>query len=360
MTRTDGGLGAERSSRWGQELVEPLRKQRPAPRPTTLVLYHRCVSGVGADGARPVEVRGLVRRYGELTALDRIDLAVEGGDIYGFLGPNGAGKTTTLRILLGLIGRNAGSVSLFGRDPAVEPLAALAGVAGFIEEPRLYPYLSGRANLELLAALDRGGAGRTEIDAVLEQVELLDRAGDKLAGYSQGMRQRLGLASCLIRRPQLLLLDEPANGVDPAGIRFLRGLLRELAQGGMTILLSSHLLAEVQEVCNRVAVINDGRIVYEGELVELESGGSYRLKVTDVARAAAALASMAGLRGLSRDGDELTFTLADEAGTVALTRALADAGVGIHALAREQTTLEDLFFRLTEPEARRETEAIVA
>ncbi len=130
-------------------------------------------------------------------------------------GPNGAGKTTTLRMLLGLIRRDGGSVRLFGRDPEADPVAALAGVAGFIEEPRLYTYLTGRANLELLAALDRGGAGRKEIDEVLELVELDERAGDKVGQYSQGMRQRLGLASCLIRRPRLLLLDEPANGVDP-------------------------------------------------------------------------------------------------------------------------------------------------
>ncbi|MDP9232448.1 MAG: ATP-binding cassette domain-containing protein, partial [Actinomycetota bacterium] len=221
---------------------------------------------------RPVEVRGLVKRYGRLTAVDQVDLTVESGDVYGFLGPNGAGKTTTLRMLLGLIRRDGGSIRLFGRDPAADAVGALAGIAGFIEEPRLYPYLSGRANLELLAALDRGQAGRKQIDEVLELVELRDRAGDRAGEYSQGMRQRLGLASCLIRRPRMLLLDEPANGVDPAGIRFLRALLRRLADEGMTIVLSSHLLAEVQEVCNRVAVINNGRIVHEGALAALEAG----------------------------------------------------------------------------------------
>jgi ABC-2 type transport system ATP-binding protein len=313
------------------------------------------------DAARPVVVRGLVKRYGGLTAVDQVDLAVAAGDVYGFLGPNGAGKTTTLRMLLGLIRRDAGSIRLFDRDPADDSLAALAGVAGFIEEPRLYPYLSGRANLELLAALDRGHAGRKEIDEVLEQVELLERARDKVGEYSQGMRQRLGLASCLIRRPRLLLLDEPANGVDPAGIRFLRTLLRRLAGEGITILLSSHLLAEVQEVCNRVAVIDHGRIVHEGALADLDTGGSYRLRATDPARAAGALERLDGVRGLRRDHDELVFALSGDEDTVELTRALADAGVGIRALVREQTTLEELFFRLTEPNANvPEREAAIA
>jgi ABC-2 type transport system ATP-binding protein len=302
----------------------------------------------GVSEPRPVELRGLVKRYGHLTAVDRVDLEVESGDVYGFLGPNGAGKTTTLRMLLGLIRRDGGSVRLFGRDPEANPVAALAGVAGFIEEPRLYPYLSGRANLELLAALDRSGAGRSEIDEILELVELSDRAGDKVGEYSQGMRQRLGLASCLIRRPRLLLLDEPANGVDPAGIRFLRDLVRRLAEEGMTILLSSHLLAEVQEVCNRVAVIDHGRIVHEGALADLDTGGNYRLQVTDGARAAAALEHVDGLSGLRRERDALLFALAGDEHTVELTRALADAQVGIRALVREQTTLEELFFRLTE------------
>src|SRR5205823_4209678 len=210
---------------------------------------------------------------------------------------NGAGKTATLRLLLGLIHRDDGSIRVFGRDPAADPVAALARVAGFIEEPRLYPYLSGRANLELLAALDRGGAGRNQIDEILELVELSDRAGDKVGEYSQGMRQRLGLASCLIRRPRLLLLDEPANGVDPAGIRFLRDLVRRLADEGMTILLSSHLLAEVQEVCNRVAVIDNGRIVHEGALSALahSTATRYRLQTTDPERAVTVCQRLDGL-----------------------------------------------------------------
>jgi ABC-2 type transport system ATP-binding protein len=302
---------------------------------------------------RPLEARGLVKRYGTVTAVDRVDLSVDRGDIYGFLGRERGGKTTTLRMLFALVRRDAGSIRLFGRDPAEDPIAALAGIAGIIEEPRVHPYLSGRANLELLAALDRSGAARKQIDAVLEQVELQDRAKDRVAEYSQGMRQRLGIASCLIRRPRLLLLDEPANGVDPAGIRFLRALLRELADEGMTILLSSHLLAEVQEVCNRVAVINLGRIVHEGALTDLAATAAprYRLRPTEPERAAAALDRLEGVQELRREQNELSFTLVGDGDAVALTHALAQAGVGIRELVREQTTLEELFFRLTETEA---------
>ena len=332
------------------EMTEPAAVIKSSASPTTIGAR---VSEPVSSEPRPIEARGLVKRYGAVTAVDRVDLSVDRGDIYGFLGPNGAGKTTTLRMLLALIRRDAGSIRLFGRDPAEDPIAALTGVAGIIEEPRLYPYLSGRANLELLAALDRSGAGRTQIDAVLEQVELRERAKDRVADYSQGMRQRLGIASCLIRRPRLLLLDEPANGVDPAGIRFLRALLRQLAEQGMTILLSSHLLAEVQEVCNRVAVINLGRIVHEGALVDLAATAAprYRLRATDAARAAAALGKLECVHELRRDQDELSFTLAGDRDAVALTRVLSEAGVGIRELVREQARLEELFFRLTETEA---------
>src|SRR3954452_22408691 len=162
----------------------------------------------------PIEVRGLVKRYGEITAVDDVDLTVNSGDVFGYLGPNGAGKTTSLRMMLGLIRPTAGSVRLFGRDPQLS-VAALDGVAGFVEAPRFYPYLTGRTNLELLAALDGDGAA-ARVDEVLDVVELRGRAKDKVGGYSHGMRQRLGIAAALLRRPRLLLLDEPATGLDPA------------------------------------------------------------------------------------------------------------------------------------------------
>ncbi len=229
-----------------------------------------------------VEARGLVKTYGEITAVDHVDLTVEQGDVYGYLGPNGAGKTTSLRMLLGLIRPSSGSAKLFGRDPMIDGVRALEGVAGFVEAPRFYPYLSGRKNLELVAALDSGDA-RSQIDAALDTVDLTDRAKDKVGGYSHGMRQRLGIAGALIRRPQLLLLDEPATGLDPAGMRDMRALIRSLADSGITVLLSSHLMNEVEELCNRVAIIRAGRIVYEGGLDELRASaaGSYTLRTSD-------------------------------------------------------------------------------
>ena len=225
-----------------------------------------------SDDAPPVKARGLVKRYDEVLAVDHIDLNVRAGDVYGFLGPNGAGKTTTLRMALGLITPTEGTVELFGRDPLRRGAAALEGVAGFVEAPRFYPYLTGRKNLELLAALDGDGA-RERIDEVLDVVELAPRAKHRVGGYSHGMRQRLGIAAALLRRPRLLILDEPATGLDPAGMRDMRELIRRLAAEAITVLLSSHQLPEVQELCDRVAIVNRGRVVYEGALSELRRQG---------------------------------------------------------------------------------------
>src|SRR5438309_9528959 len=245
----------------------------------------RGVSSV-TDGAPPVKARGLVKRYKEVLAVDHIDLNVQAGDVYGFLGPNGAGKTTTLRMALGLIAPTEGTVELFGRDPMREGARALAGVAGFVEAPRFYPYLTARKNLQLLAALDGGGA-RERIDEVLEIVELTPRAKHRVGGYSHGMRQRLGIAAALLRRPRLLILDEPATGLDPAGMRDMRLLIRRLAGEGITVLLSSHQLPEGQELCDRGAMVDSGRVVYEGALSDLrrQGGAGYRLRTVDDAQA---------------------------------------------------------------------------
>src|SRR5438067_382904 len=213
-------------------------------------------------GPPPVEVRGLAKRYGELTAVAGVDLTVHAGDVYGYLGPNGAGKTTSLRMMLGLIRPTEGSVRLFGRDP-LATVHALDGVAGFVEAPTFYPYLTARRNLELLAAFDGNGAS-SRLDQALETVELAGRAGDRVGGFSHGMKQRLGIAAALLREPKLLVLDEPATGLDPAGMRDMRQLIRRLADEGITVVLSSHQLAEVEELCNRVAIVRAGRIVYEG------------------------------------------------------------------------------------------------
>jgi ABC-2 type transport system ATP-binding protein len=299
----------------------------------------------------PVEARGLVKRYDTITAVDGVDLTVEPGDVYGYLGPNGAGKTTVLRMLLGLVRPTAGSVTLFGRDPLLEGARALEGVAGFVEAPRFYPYLSGRKNLELLAALD-GGDARTRIDGVLDIVELADRQTDRVGGYSHGMKQRLGVAAALLRDPKLLLLDEPATGLDPAGMRDMRALVARLSLAGTTVLLSSHLLTEVEELCNRVAIVRSGRMVFEGALAELKhtAGGSWRLRTTDDQLAADVCRAQRGIDAVHAEPLELRFEATEDA-AAELSIALVEAGLGIRALAPHAATLEELFFRLTEGEA---------
>jgi ABC-2 type transport system ATP-binding protein len=303
---------------------------------------------VADEEAPPIRARGLVKRYKEVLAVDHIDLNVRAGDVYGFLGPNGAGKTTTLRMALGLIMPTEGTVELFGRDPIREGSRALEGVAGFVEAPRFYPYLAARKNLELLAALDGGGA-REHIDEVLEIVELSARAGHRVGGFSHGMRQRLGIAAALLRRPRLLMLDEPATGLDPAGMRDMRDLIRRLADEGLTVLLSSHQLPEVQELCDRVAIVDRGRVVYEGALSDLrrQGGAGYRLRSTDDTRALDLLRTQPGIEHATHGEQGLTFQ-AQESEVGALSLALGQAGVGILALTPELATLEDLFFRLTE------------
>jgi ABC-2 type transport system ATP-binding protein len=297
--------------------------------------------------APPIEVRGLVKRYGEILAVDDVDLTVEAGDVYGYLGPNGAGKTTSLRMMLGLIRPTAGQVRLFGHDPLIGA-RALDGVAGFVEAPQFYPYLSGRRNLELLAAFD-GHEATTRIDQALDTVELSGRAKDRVGGYSHGMRQRLGIAGALLRAPRLLLLDEPATGLDPAGMRDMRLLIRRLADEGMTVLLSSHLLPEVEELCNRVAIVRRGKIVYEGAIAELKRGAGavYRLSTTDDERALAVCRAQRGLGEVRIEHGYICFS-ADAAAAAELSQALVEAGALIQMLAPETVTLEDLFFSLTE------------
>jgi ABC-2 type transport system ATP-binding protein len=296
----------------------------------------------------PVEARGLVKQYGRITAVDHVDLTVNRGDVYGFLGPNGAGKTTALRMMLGLIYPTAGSVRLFGRDPIGEGAAALDGVAGFVEAPRFYPYMSARTNMRMMAAYD-GDEAPERVEEALETVELTGRADDKVGGYSHGMRQRLGIAAALLRRPNLLLLDEPATGLDPGGMRDMRTLIRRLADGGMTVLLSSHLLAEVEELCDRVAIIRAGRIVYEGAINELKASAAsaYRLRTSDNATALGVCQAQTGVAAARIEGADIRME-AGEPTIAELSVALIEAKLQITALVPESATLEDLFFRLTE------------
>jgi ABC-2 type transport system ATP-binding protein len=311
--------------------------------------------------AAPVAARGLVKRYGDLVAVDGVDLSVGHGDVFGYLGPNGAGKTTSLRMLLGLIRPTSGSVQLFGRDVSIGA-KALEGVAGFVEGPTFYPYLSARKNLCLLADYDGRGA-RSRIDEVLDIVDLRDRAKDRVGGYSHGMRQRLGIAAALLRDPRLLLLDEPTTGLDPAGMRDMRDLVRRLASEGLTVLLSSHLLTEVEDLCNRVAIIRKGRIVYEGPLAELKASapvGGYRLRTTDSLRARVVCTAQRGVSDVVLvDDAELRF-VADEETVAALSLALGAAGIGITTLAPESVSLEELFLHLTEGDGAQPHAEVVA
>jgi ABC-2 type transport system ATP-binding protein len=305
---------------------------------------------------RPIEARGLTKLYGERLAVSAVDVTVEPGDVYGYLGPNGAGKTTSLRMMLGLIRPSAGTALLFGRDPQIDGARALDGVAGFVEAPRFYPYLTARKNLELCAAFDGDGAA-ARIAEVLDAVDLADRAGDRVGGYSHGMKQRLGIAAALLRRPRLLILDEPTTGLDPAGMRDMHDLVRRLASDGLTVLLSSHLMAEVEELCNRVAIIRTGEILYEGGLEELlrSHGQSRRIRVAEPARALE-LGRELGLSLRRTDGDQLELE-EDEEAVLRYTVALGAAGVGIRELTTGRASLEHLFFELTEGDSRPEQTA---
>jgi ABC-2 type transport system ATP-binding protein len=296
----------------------------------------------------PVEVRGLVKRYGDLVAVAGVDLTVEPGDVYGYLGPNGAGKTTSLRMMLGLIRPTAGSVRLFGRDPQAT-VRALEGVAGFVEAPRFYPYLSGMENLRMMAAFD-GGDARERIGPALDIVDLADRAKDRVGGYSHGMRQRLGIAGALLRNPRLMLLDEPTTGLDPGGMRDMRKLVRRLAGEGITVVLSSHLLSEVEELCNRVAIVRNGSMVYEGHLSELRrtAGSGYRLRTTDDSVAERVCRAQPGVSDVRVTSDGGLRFAAPEPVVGELSVALVESGAAILALTPEHATLEELFFRLTE------------
>ncbi len=288
-----------------------------------------------------VETTGLTKRYGSIRAVESLDLTVRPGEVYGFLGPNGAGKTTTLRMLLGLIRPTAGSLRLFGQQPGPR---FLDRVGALIEGPAFYPYLTGRENLRVLAS--RAGVPGARVDDVLELVDLDRRSGDRYKTYSLGMKQRLGLAAALLKRPDLLILDEPTNGLDPAGITDMRVTIRRLAEAGTTVLLSSHLLAEVQQTCDRVGVIFEGRLVADTSVADLREGGSLRVSAEPVDLAAATVADLVGADRYTATDSTLTIDVArDEAAKV--NAALVAAGAQVSELRWAEPDLESLFFDLT-------------
>jgi ABC-2 type transport system ATP-binding protein len=295
-----------------------------------------------------VRADGLTKRFGSLTAVDGIDVSVAEGEVYGVLGPNGAGKTTFLRMLFGLIRPDGGTLEVFGRSWQRDGVGALDGVAGFIESPKFYPYLTGRRNLQLLAGLD-GGAARERIDEVLDVVDLVSRAGDRVGGYSFGMRQRLGVAASLLRDPRLLVLDEPANGLDPAGIRDMRALVHRLASSGLTVLLSSHDMDEVEEICDNVTIMKTGSVVYHGTIAELRRQAppqAHLLRTSDDSAALELAAGRAGLAVTAAEG-QLAVRGTQEA-VDAYVGSVVHAGLALRSLTLGEAPIEALFFMLTE------------
>ena len=297
-----------------------------------------------------IETQGLGKRFGDRAALDSIDLTVPRGCAFGFLGPNGAGKTTLIRLLLGLAEPTSGRMRLLGRDLPGGRAEALARVGAIIEEPRFHPHLTGRENLEVhAAARDRAAYGR--IDGALERVGLARRGGDKVGAYSLGMRQRLGIARCLLCDPELLVLDEPVNGLDPAGIIEFRDLVRSLVDEGRTVWLSSHLLDEVEKTCDVAAIVDSGRVVAQGTIAELTRGGAHAVDIVASPRAQAAglLAGIPGVtRAAERDGALRVEVERGGPETVtALLRRLLDHGVLVERVAPVAASLEDRFLDMT-------------
>ncbi len=305
--------------------------------------------GFGSGAALATE--GLRKRYGSQVALDGLDLRVPTGVVYGFLGPNGAGKTTTMRILTGLIHPDGGRVEVLGRPFGRRDRRRLFEVGSLIETPSFYPFLSGRENLRAIAATGaRTPASR--VDELLRLVNLGERAGDRVSRYSLGMKQRLGIAAALLSDPKLLLLDEPANGLDPAGIVGMRDTLRSLAAAGKTVLVSSHILSEVQQLADVVGIIANGRLVREGSIADLlRHEGSVRILVaaSEVTGAVATLDAMLGPGATTLEGGPEPGWIGvrfDPTRSAELNRALASAGI-YAARIEAGTTLETLFLELT-------------
>src|SRR4051794_29519014 len=296
-----------------------------------------------------VEAVEVTKRYGAITAVDRISLEVAQGEVYGVLGPNGAGKTTFLRMLFGLVRPDSGVIRLFGRTWDEDGPRALDGVSGFVESPRFYPYLSARTHLKGLGRLD-GGADPVRIDGVLEIVDLADRADDRVGGYSFGMRQRLGVALSLLRDPQLPVLDEPANGLDPAGMRDMRALVKRLAASGLTVLLSSHDMGEVEEICDNVTIMRTGSVAFHGRIAQLRERApeqGHRLATDDDAQARTLAAGHARLK-VSEHPDGDLVVVGPQAAVDAYVVALVREGIALRRLEATETPLEALFFMLTE------------
>ncbi len=291
-----------------------------------------------------IEANGLTKRFGERAAIDGVDLTVPAGVAFGFLGPNGAGKTTLIRTLLGLIQPTSGTVSLLGLPQPAKRAEALARVGAIVEEPKFHPHLTGRENLLVIAAA-RDRAAESRIGESLERVGLAQRADDRVKSYSLGMRQRLGIARCLLADPALLILDEPMNGLDPAGILEMRHLVRAFVNEGRTVFLSSHLLDEVEKTCDQVAIVDRGRIVVSGGVEEIATSGEPTLliEVDDEAVARRVL----GDAPVEAEGRGLRIKLPPGRTSAEINRALVEAGVAVSRLEPARASLEEKFLEIT-------------
>ncbi len=292
-----------------------------------------------------IKTDGLTKRYGRgIAAVDGLSIKVRRGEVYGFVGPNGAGKTTTLRMLLGLVRPSSGDCELLGEKPGMPE--ALARIGALVETPAFYPYLSGHDNLKVLA--HRARVSDDRIDPVLAAVELTKRGGDRFKTYSLGMKQRLGMAAALLKDPELLILDEPTNGLDPAGIADMRQLIRGLGQGNRTVLLSSHLMGELEQICDRIGVVKEGRLVTEQTLEELRHGARLKLRAKPLASAREVLDNLEGIGEIQAINDEALLVETDPSRAAEICRRLVMAGVAVSELCAVKLSLESVFLSLTE------------
>jgi ABC-2 type transport system ATP-binding protein len=295
-----------------------------------------------------VETEALTKRFGHRTVVEDVRLRVPGGVAFGYLGPNGAGKTTLIRMLLGLTSASAGSMRLLGLPVPERRREALARVGAIVEEPHFHGHLTGRENLEIVAAA-RGRAAYELIDSSLDEVGLTVRAGDRVKAYSLGMRQRLGIARGLLADPELLILDEPMNGLDPAGIQEFRGFVRSFVDRGRTIVLSSHLLDEVEKTCDHVAIVDQGRVVAQGSIAELRGDGkpSVLIETDETGRARSVVAAHPAVEAVTEDGSGLRATLRDAAALPDVNRRLVEASVNVFRLEPQTPSLEQRFLEIT-------------
>ena len=290
-----------------------------------------------------VETHSLTKRYGSgVLAVDSVDMSVRRGEVYGFLGPNGAGKTTTLRMLVGLIRPTSGTVTVVGHAPG-DP-AGLAKIGSLIEGPGFYPYLSGRENLRVVA--DLVGVSHKRVEEILDLVELGSRAGRKFSTYSTGMKQRVGVAAALLKDPELVILDEPSNGLDPQGMAEMRKLIKDISHSDRTVLISSHLLGEVEQICDRVGVISNGRLVTQSTVQELVGEKGVLVKAQPVEQAQDLLTRMFGPEAVSRQNGSIHLKITPE-NSIEINRRLTSAGIGVSELRPYERSLEDVFFQLT-------------